>query len=527
MFTTYFKALTDTLLGGQSTENANRTQHSETSTSRLSDDSTRSLTRRTVSAADLTIRMKRASPQAIETEKPNKTPRRSLPINASVLSTAFQATPKLAATRIPVNQQTSKMPRTKSASALRPQPENSVFNMTPEPNSSLLNSTKGSRIGLPLASSTPKSDKGSRSLTRQSACDWSFQSTPVFGHTTKTSETMKTPAPAKTSIQWHDTPPVTPEFSVIPEVLPEQENQPDTVEKFNERRVHRYSNRPAFTDVEAKETLLWLEGLKQNDPTKLRTVIEELGLEPKTWGRRLQNKDTQKKLWKIRLRELLVGEKYSKSLEEFIQGNRFIEDQGEKIDDKYFRSVMKAGGCIRFYNYILVDSTELPKNQTISEISLEEFVNAVFYVGKGTDNRAIQHLRDAVHFDGPKNVTDGKLSNASKLWHINNIWDNKGAVYVLRVFNEAPENISHLREEAMITAFNVKNLTNDVRGHQLRGQLRGYTDEMLAIHGTFLIIRAHKVFCNNLPPPIRRQNLLDMIPMTMGDVPLKFMDAKI
>jgi hypothetical protein len=63
-----------------------------------------------------------------------------------------------------------------------------------------------------------------------------------------------------------------------------------------------------------------------------------------------------------------------------------IQDEKEAFDE--FRS---AGQSKAFFNYLLLDSQLI-----LPSINFKQFVEAIFYVGKGKNRRSFQHLKDAL-----------------------------------------------------------------------------------------------------------------------------------
>ncbi|CAJ0930295.1 unnamed protein product, partial [Mesorhabditis belari] len=286
----------------------------------------------------------------------------------------------------------------------------------------------------------------------------------------------------------------------VRENIQPKETKPQIFFEKQDSSIKKPYFRQKFTKENKNEASDWLMDLEKNDTQKLRKVLEEAGIDRRNFQKKIYCNETMKKVWKIKIREEIGGKKYSQALENLFQGN--CSDDGQRIDRQYVETVMDVGGGVRFYNYLLIDSRLCRKDT--NKVEFEEFIGAAFYIGKGTENRAIDHLKDALKFDDYNQ--NQALKNLPKLSYINEIWREEGAVYVLRLFHDVHEDVAHLREEAMITAFGLTNLTNDRHGHQFK-RPRGYTREMLPIHGAFLLHKAFHVFVNNLPQPIRKHNM--------------------
>ncbi|GFY49987.1 ankyrin repeat and LEM domain-containing protein 1 [Trichonephila inaurata madagascariensis] len=115
------------------------------------------------------------------------------------------------------------------------------------------------------------------------------------------------------------------------------------------------------------------------------------------------------------------------------------------------------------FNYFLLDprvTQNLPvrlKYLTF-EKTLLTFLDALFYVGKGTRGRPYCHLLEAA-----KAIHDPKLVN-DKISHILDIWDSGHGVISLHCFNNCIPVEAYTQEACIIEAVGLKNLTNIKNG---------------------------------------------------------------
>ncbi|GFS40222.1 ankyrin repeat and LEM domain-containing protein 1 [Nephila pilipes] len=111
------------------------------------------------------------------------------------------------------------------------------------------------------------------------------------------------------------------------------------------------------------------------------------------------------------------------------------------------------------FNYFLLDprvTQNLPvrlKYLTFEKTFLT-FLDALFYVGKGTRGRPYCHLLEAA-----KAMSDPKLKN-EKISHILDIWESGHGVISLHCFNNCIPVEAYTQEACIIEAVGLKNLTN-------------------------------------------------------------------
>ena len=158
------------------------------------------------------------------------------------------------------------------------------------------------------------------------------------------------------------------------------------------------------------------------------------------------------------------------------------------------RQLTRETACKASFVYLFLDpdiTSDLPMMFHESEQDLwRRFIKAIFYIGKGTRSRPLQHLNAA-------NKTFGKASRkkevTEKISKIHKIWENGGGVVVLQVFQNTIAVEAHTREALMIEAMGCDNLTNLNTG-DLKGVARGWGKDSRLELGTFLLYKAFKIF---------------------------------
>ncbi|KAL3997387.1 Ankyrin repeats (many copies) family protein [Acanthocheilonema viteae] len=185
--------------------------------------------------------------------------------------------------------------------------------------------------------------------------------------------------------------------------------------------------------------------------------------------------------------------KYSWALERWIAGNSFSE--GPKLDQILISSFAefsgeqwRGGNRPTSFCYILIDPSviSLPSNSC----TMQQFVNSIFYIGKGKRSRPFQHLVDAVR---AKSFGDGVLSKSKKLQKIVDLWDAGYGIVSLHVFQNTIPMEAFTREAAMIDAIGLRNLTNIRRGDYY-GPAKNWTIKEKTIYGSYLLFNALSIF---------------------------------
>lgn len=198
----------------------------------------------------------------------------------------------------------------------------------------------------------------------------------------------------------------------------------------------------------------------------------------------------------------------------------------ENLQDvkRMYHEMKKHYSCERtalsFFNYLLLDPrnlvTCLDDSMNANENTpnkFEEFLNSIFYIGKGQGKRPLMHLYEAALEDQRrrrfKSSGDGreKKSNA-KVNRILEIWDNGFGVISIPVFHHITTNEALACESFMIEAIKLQNLTNVQTGHK-KGRLLNMTNREKKYLGSFLLYKAFMAYLVDGNTQIKRDGLGD------------------
>ncbi|XP_050444068.1 uncharacterized protein LOC126847730 [Adelges cooleyi] len=150
------------------------------------------------------------------------------------------------------------------------------------------------------------------------------------------------------------------------------------------------------------------------------------------------------------------------------------------------------------FTYLLLDP-RVTKNLPGRADSIDQpidvwrtFVKSIFYVGKGTNSRPNDHMREAFNEWVGASVTV-KNSSGRKIQYILDVWrENKGVVCV-QAFHHLTPKEAHIREAAMIDAMGLDKLTNEKRGTYYDQTTRWRGSDKCKL-GCYLLYRAMLVF---------------------------------
>ncbi|XP_026550241.1 ankyrin repeat and LEM domain-containing protein 1-like, partial [Notechis scutatus] len=149
------------------------------------------------------------------------------------------------------------------------------------------------------------------------------------------------------------------------------------------------------------------------------------------------------------------------------------------------------------FNYLLLDprvTQNLPARcQLLSPAqAFQTFVQAVFYVGKGTRGRPYRHLYEALsHYQEGQGAPATQVS--SKVRHILEIWAGGQGVVSMHCFQNVVPVEAYTREACMVDAIGLRRLTNQKKGNYY-GSVAAWPMKRRRSLGVFLLHRALRIF---------------------------------
>ena len=196
-------------------------------------------------------------------------------------------------------------------------------------------------------------------------------------------------------------------------------------------------------------------------------------------------------------------------------------DYYEKLIEYY----SLKGTSPSYFNYLLIDPRDLKYNQDASfslifaqqPLKFEEFIKAIFYIGKGAAARPLAHLYEAAReYTKQKNLANngsGSILNKlkppnAKVSRILDIWKQGMGVISIPVFHNRTSDEALARESFMIEAIGLKNLTNIQTG-QKKGKLLEMTKREKTILGSFLLYKSFLTFLVDRNTQIKNEDLRD------------------
>lgn len=185
----------------------------------------------------------------------------------------------------------------------------------------------------------------------------------------------------------------------------------------------------------------------------------------------------------------------------------FVE--AKEIDKEFMDIFSEAKGPRDFFNYLLLDprktcnlsqaASEAQDKKT--EVSLfVKFIKAIFYIGKGKNNRPYMHLYEAAL---PLNK---RKPISAKVKRIIEIWDQDYGVISLHFPNGMTSEEAFARESLMINAIDLDNLTN-IRLGQNKVHSGYLTDAKKKVLGAYCLWKAYKNLILNGERQIKRFNI--------------------
>ncbi|XP_076234753.1 uncharacterized protein LOC143179420 [Calliopsis andreniformis] len=192
----------------------------------------------------------------------------------------------------------------------------------------------------------------------------------------------------------------------------------------------------------------------------------------------------------LEVKPLLVYDDWVNQLERYkiIEKNTFKEFAIVDPSRRWREGINKTS-----FNYLLLDpritkdlpsyAESLPKSKIWAR-----FLSAIFYVGKGTRNRPLSHLKDA--FDAW--VSNQRPEN-TKVKHILNIWNTGYGIVCLCIFQNTIPVEAYTREAAMIEALGLQNLKNCKSGDYY-GIAATWSRKEKCNFGRYLLHQAMQIF---------------------------------
>lgn len=108
--------------------------------------------------------------------------------------------------------------------------------------------------------------------------------------------------------------------------------------------------------------------------------------------------------------------------------------------------------------------------------TFKEFLNHIFYVGKGMGNRCFKHLEIA------RDTMGGDDMEGEKAREIITSWTSGMGVYVISAFHSSTHMEGFNREASIIKCIGLNNLANKIHGHHNEGVL-GWNDNKIHNYG--------------------------------------------
>ena len=147
----------------------------------------------------------------------------------------------------------------------------------------------------------------------------------------------------------------------------------------------------------------------------------------------------------------------------------------------------REGNSKLSYNYMLLDSRKIDKAKTV-----DDFADSIIYVGKGKNNRAYEHTKEA-----KKILETGCKTSSPKINKIVDVWKDEGAVMILKTAKYITAEEAFTREAFMIDALrdHRKGITNK-KGGEYYGEASTMTAKEKRDLGIALLVDAKKTLDN-------------------------------
>ncbi|CAI2313886.1 unnamed protein product [Caenorhabditis sp. 36 PRJEB53466] len=179
--------------------------------------------------------------------------------------------------------------------------------------------------------------------------------------------------------------------------------------------------------------------------------------------------------------------RYSPQLELVLKKGRLPADfalRARQCDEKVRTDFSGNGFGYNAFCYLLMDPRILGSD--VENLTLTNFVQSIFYVGKGSKNRPLAHFIDARN---ERRENSSKLKNSEKLKTIDELWSLGHGIPRHEIAHGVSDEEAYVREASLIEALKLANLSNKKSG-EFHGSAKNWDSIMKAEYGTYLLDRA-------------------------------------
>ena len=188
----------------------------------------------------------------------------------------------------------------------------------------------------------------------------------------------------------------------------------------------------------------------------------------------------------------------------------------QSINNEVLYGCLPRIGNPLHYNYIILDGTKLNKildNYNQSDLMPVSINNNDFlgfralcdYVGKGTNDRKLQHLILGKQILMKQMVLE-KIS--AKFSKITQIWEKGHGIVILHLFSETNHYEAMSREYSMIKSLGLNNITNNINGSAFGVMKSKWNIFEVMNYGNMLLYNSFKMTIQENPPLIFPENIL-------------------